>query len=119
MRVPFMIGVLCACLSHGGESVAAEIKWEKTAEGETAFVPMKAAPYPHPSRAEGHTYNKLHYAADKHYTDNTVGLFVPRGLSRTPKVNLLVYLHGWSNNVRKAIPEYKLREVFRKYSRRH
>ena len=71
---------------------------------------MKSAPYPHPSRDKGFTYNKVLIPREPHYTDSTVGLFIPRTFRRTPKVNVLVYLHGWSNNVRKAIAEFKLRE---------
>lgn len=93
--------------------IAAEspsIEWEKTDDGETAYVPMKSAPYPHESREKGYTYNKTEFPRDPHYTDSTVGLFIPRGYHRTAKVNVLVYLHGWSNHVSKAIAEYKLRE---------
>jgi hypothetical protein len=86
------------------------IEWEESKEGETAFVPMKSAPYPHPSRDKGFVYNKVTIPREPHYTDSTVGLFIPHGYRRTPEVNALVYLHGWSNTVRKAIAEYKLRE---------
>lgn len=86
------------------------IEWEHSAEGETAYLPMKAAPYPHPSRDKGFVYNKVTIPREPHYTDSTVGLFIPRDFQRTNKTNVLVYLHGWSNNVRKAIAEYKLRE---------
>jgi hypothetical protein len=78
--------------------------------GETAFVPMKSSPFPHPSRDKGSKYGKTTFPREPHYTDSTVGLFIPRGFRRTAKVNVLVYLHGWGNNVRKAIAEYKLRE---------
>jgi hypothetical protein len=87
------------------------IEWEKSKEGETAFVPMKSAPFPHPSRENGFKYNKTTtIPREPHYTDSTVGLFIPNGFHRTPKTNVLVYLHGWSNNVRKAIAEFRLRE---------
>jgi len=91
-------------------NTSAAIKREKSDLGETAYVPMESAPYPHPSREKGFVFNKVTIPREPHYTDSTVGLFVPRGYRRGPKVNLLVYLHGWSNNVRKAIVDYKLRE---------
>jgi hypothetical protein len=78
--------------------------------GETAFVPMKSAPFPHPSRDEGFKYGKTTFPRDPHYTDSTVAFFIPRGFHRSAKANVLVYLHGWGNNVRKAITDYKLRE---------
>lgn len=91
-------------------STASKIEWERSDLGETAFVPMKSAPYPHPSREKGYTTNKVTFPRDPHYSDSTVGLFIPRGYRRTPKTNVLIYLHGWSNNVRKAMDEFKLRE---------
>jgi hypothetical protein len=109
--------LMCACVGGvGTEATAAPavpippIPWEKSDEGETAFVPMKSAPYPHPSRENGYTYKNVMFPREPHYADSTVGLFIPRTFSPRPKVNLLVYLHGWGNNVRKAISEYKLRE---------
>jgi len=107
--------VCVSAVGHGG-AVAnpaepqSSIVWEQSKEGETAFVPMESAPYPHPSREKGFVYNKALIPRDPHYTDSTVGLFFPRGYRRSPKVNLLVYLHGWSSNVRTAIVGYKLRE---------
>src|SRR6476646_5678689 len=103
-------------VGSGGSATAAptdsrpSIEWERSELGETAFVPMKSAPYPHPSREKGYTYNKVTFPREPHYSDSTVALFLPKGFRRTPRVNVLVYLHGWSNHVRKAISQYKLRE---------
>lgn len=110
--------VVCSCVVGGGAAKATAapadsrpaIEWEQSEAGETAFVPMESAPYPHPSRDKGHVFNKTTIPREPHYTDSTVGLFVPRGFRKTPKTNVLVYLHGWSNNVRKAMAEFKLRE---------
>ena len=57
---------LLVCVStvgHGGAvAKPAEsqsfVAWEQSNEGETAFVPMESAPYPHPSREKGFVYNK-------------------------------------------------------------
>src|SRR5438309_235267 len=99
--------ILLACsgiVGLGDDTTAApnnshlNIDWETSEAGETAFVPMKSAPYPHPSRDKGYVYNKTTIPREPHYTDSTVGLFIPRGYRRTRKVNVLIYLHGWSNN---------------------
>ncbi|HVT27392.1 MAG TPA: hypothetical protein VHE81_05180, partial [Lacipirellulaceae bacterium] len=117
MRRFVLFLLFCSCVvgMRGGLfAIAADsrpaITWEKSELGETAFVPMKSAPYPHPSRDNGYRYGKIIFPRDPHYSDSTVGLFIPRGYRRTPKTNVLVYLHGWNNHVRKAIAEYKLRE---------
>src|SRR6185295_30244 len=97
------VGALDDTATATPSSSRPSIEWEKSDAGETAFVPMQSAPYPHPSRDKGLVYNKVTIPREPHYTDSTVALFIPRGYRRTPKVNLLVYLHGWSKNVRKAI----------------
>jgi hypothetical protein len=75
------IGVVAACgrVVASPADAPASIEWQKTEEGETAFVPMKSAPYPHPSRDNGYTYNKVTFPREPHYSDSTVGLFIPRG----------------------------------------
>jgi len=101
---------LCGVATAAAKKQGSAIQWEKNDQGETAFVPMKSAPFPHASREDGFTYNKTHFPREPHYADSTVGIFIPREFRQTPKLNLLVYLHGWNNNVRKAMDAYKLRE---------
>ena len=48
----------------------------------TQFV---TAPFPHPSRAEGHKYQDRFFPVDKHYSDSTVAIFIPKGSIRTIK----------------------------------
>src|SRR6476619_5041312 len=98
-----IVGLVGTAIVGLGGSVTAtptgarlSIEWEKCEAGETAFVPMKSAPYPHPSRDKGFTYNKILIPREPHYTDSTVGLFIPHGYRRATKANVLVYLHGWS-----------------------
>jgi hypothetical protein len=85
-------------------------QWDKSELGETIIVPMESAPYPHPSRENGFKIEKRVYPRDPHYVDNSVGLFIPHGYRAGPKVDVLVYLHGHLNTVRKALDYYKLRE---------
>jgi hypothetical protein len=71
---------------------------------------MQSAPFPHPSREKGFTRGKEVFPRDPHYVDSTVGLFIPRDYRAGAKTDVLVYLHGWGNNVRKAMTDFKLRE---------
>ena len=87
-----IIGVVgTTIVASSGSDIAAEsdsrpsIEWEKSEAGETAFVPMKSAPYPHPSRDKGFIYNKVLIPREPHYTDSTVGLFIPHGFTARPK----------------------------------
>jgi hypothetical protein len=80
--------------------------------GELLIAHLSSAPFPHPLRAAGHTYQKHLYPADKHYNDSSVALFIPRGFRQTEAVDLVVYLHGWRNNIDTALGKYKLPQQF-------
>lgn len=84
--------------------------WTGDGTGETLLIPMKSAPYPHASRAEGFKIQNRTYPRDPHYTDSTVALFIPKGYRPQDRTDLLVYFHGHMNSVRKALDQYKLRE---------
>jgi hypothetical protein len=76
--------------------------------GELLIAHLSSAPFPHPLRAAGHTYQKQLYPADRHYSDSSVALFIPRGFQQTEAVDLVVYLHGWRNNIDTALNKYQL-----------
>jgi hypothetical protein len=80
--------------------------------GELLIAHLSSAPFPHPLRAAGHTYQKQFYPADKHYNDSSIALFIPRGFRQTDTVDLVVYLHGWRNNIDTALSKYKLPQQF-------
>jgi hypothetical protein len=73
-------------------------------------TPLVSAPFPHRSRTDGHRYKDAHFPADKHYSDGTVALFVPRGFHETGRVDLVVHFHGWRNSVSGALRDFQLIE---------
>jgi hypothetical protein len=90
-------------------SVFAQESSKKFAEyGELWITQLSSAPFPHPRRALGHTYEKQLYPADKHYSDSSVALFIPRGFRQTESVDIVVHLHGWRNNIDTTLSRYKL-----------
>lgn len=76
--------------------------------GNLIVVKLDSAPFPHPGRAQGHTYDKEFYPADKHYSDNTVAIFVPKGFRRSDKVDFVVHFHGWRHHVENTLSNYHL-----------
>lgn len=68
--------------------------------------------FPHELRKDGHAYRDRHYPADVHYSDSAVLCFVPKNFSAKKKINLVVYFHGWHNNVDSANAQFKLVEQF-------
>lgn len=75
----------------------------------TNFV---TAPFPHPLRAEGHTYKDKLFSAAEHYSNSTVALFIPKGFRAHRKIDFVVHFHGWGNNATNALSKYKLIEQF-------
>ena len=77
------------------------------------FIPeLKSAPFPHPARANGHIYKEKTFSFRAHYSDSTVAIFIPNGFRKTPKTNIVVYFHGWNNNIAEACAHYQLIQQF-------
>ncbi|MFN2448778.1 MAG: hypothetical protein ABR508_03155 [Candidatus Baltobacteraceae bacterium] len=71
---------------------------------------LTSAPFPHASRAAGHTYQNTFYDAAAHYSDSSVGVFVPNGYVPRDDVDLIVHFHGWNNSVAGVFQRYKIAE---------
>ena len=76
--------------------------------GELLITHLSSAPFPHPQRAAGHIYHMQLFPADKHYSDSSVAVFIPRGFRQTAAVDIVVHLHGWWNNIDTTLSKYKL-----------
>ena len=73
---------------------------------------LPSAPFPHPKRAEGKTRNGKVYPADKHYSDSSVAIFIPKGFRSMGAVDFVVHFHGWGNHVERVLEHYQLIEQF-------
>jgi hypothetical protein len=76
--------------------------------GKLFVVKLDSAPFPHPKRANGHKYGTNFYTAEKSYSDNSVGIFVPKGFRRMDKVDFVVHFHGWRHHVENTFNIYHL-----------
>lgn len=77
------------------------------------FVPQfSSAPFPHPKRIDGHTYDDKTYSAQDHYSDSSVAIFIPKGFKQSEKTNIVVYFHGWNNNIDSTCAQFRLIEQF-------
>ena len=84
---------------------------QQVAGGKTFIVPFASAPYPHASRANGHTYEGKLYDAATHYSDSSVGIFVPDSWHpENGAIDLIVHFYGWRHDVRSTLSTYHLRE---------
>jgi hypothetical protein len=78
--------------------------------GQLIVTQFVTAPFPHPSRAEGHKYQDKVYSAAEHYSDSTVAIFIPKDLRETGQIDFLVHFHGWNNTVAGTLSQFKLIE---------
>lgn len=71
---------------------------------------LKHAPFPHPGREQGFSRNGVFYSAEEHYNDNSVAVYIPAAYRKSTKTDLIVHFHGWGNNIRRSIEQFKLAE---------
>ncbi|HTV39344.1 MAG TPA: D-alanyl-D-alanine carboxypeptidase/D-alanyl-D-alanine-endopeptidase [Candidatus Sulfotelmatobacter sp.] len=87
---------------------AAELKKQFAPYGDLLLVHLPTAPFPAPSRANGHWYGNQFFSADAHYSDDTVAIFIPKNFRASDKVDFLVHFHGWRHTVAGTLGEYHL-----------
>jgi hypothetical protein len=92
--------------------VSSSMQIQLLPQGKLLMVPFDSAPFPHPFRAGGYTYHTNFYSASEHYSDRTVGIFVPKGFRVTSRLDFIVHFHGWRHSVAGTLAEYKLIEQF-------
>lgn len=79
----------------------------------TMFVQQfSSAPFPDSLRSDGHMYGGKLYSAADHYSDSSVAIFVPNGFRKEKQTDVVVYFHGWNNNIDSACTEYRLIDQF-------
>ncbi|HNQ72525.1 MAG TPA: hypothetical protein PKN95_02840 [Verrucomicrobiota bacterium] len=98
--------VLLCCRADADEPSPASY----AAQGKLILAPFASAPFPHPSRAAGYTYQGKHYSAAEHYQDNTVALFIPRRFRAGSAVDFVVHFHGWRGRLAGVLEHYQLIE---------
>jgi hypothetical protein len=102
-------GVFIKALAMDG---AEDLARRYAAYGELIVTHLESAPFPHPSRAEGHKYKEEFFSAADHYSDNTLAIFVPKQFHATKNLDFVVHFHGWKNHVAGVLDRYKLIEQF-------
>lgn len=89
------------------------VAWQSTPDGDLALVPFKSAPFPHASRDEGFKAGDKFYPRDPHYSDSTVGVFVPKGFEAGHRIDFVVHFHGHNNHVAQVFEQYDLAHQMR------
>jgi hypothetical protein len=106
MKTLLLLLLGCAAVSSRAEGLPERY----AARGELIITQLDSAPFPHPRRAQGHTYKGKLYPARDHYSDRTVAIFIPKGFRETGKIDFVIHFHGWYNQVTNVIGQYQLIE---------
>jgi serine-type D-Ala-D-Ala carboxypeptidase/endopeptidase (penicillin-binding protein 4) len=97
----------------GGSMPSPQAQQEEYAPvGRLIFAHLASAPFPHPARAEGHWYHNQFFPAQKHYSNNTVAIFIPKGFRESNHMDFLVHFHGLRHTVAGTLEQYKLIDQF-------
>jgi hypothetical protein len=75
--------------------------------GQLIITQFVSAPFPHPKRADGHTYHGEMFSAKDHYSDSSVAIFIPKGLRETGKLDFVVHFHGWRQHLDGVLHHYQ------------
>ncbi|HUA65317.1 MAG TPA: D-alanyl-D-alanine carboxypeptidase/D-alanyl-D-alanine-endopeptidase [Alphaproteobacteria bacterium] len=102
------VAVMLAEFSGHSFPDAAELKKLYASDGNVLLVHLDTAPFPHPSRANGHWYHNQFFSPDVHYSDSSVAIFIPKNFRPSDKVDFLVHFHGWRHTVAGTLGEYHL-----------
>ena len=70
------------------------------------------APFPDSARANGHLYQGKAYPVKDHYSDSSVFIYIPSKFKPGKQLELVVWFHGWHNNIDSALRFFKLVEQF-------
>lgn len=104
LTLPTMLLITPSCMQT--QSLSLETRYE--AIGRTIRLDLPTAPFPHPARQHGHTYDGKHYPADLHYRDSSVVVFVPDQFESLKPFDVVVHVHGWWNNVDSVFVQFDL-----------
>ena len=81
-------------------------------EGELILRSFSNAPYPHKSRENGFTVGGKTFDAATHYSDSTVGIFIPAGFKPGEATDFVVHFHGHMNHVAQVFEQFNLKKEF-------
>jgi hypothetical protein len=104
-RLSILLGIFVAARLPAGD-----LAEQYAPLGRLIITNFVSAPFPHPLRAQGHSYGDKFFSAAGHYQDSRVALFVPKDFRPGRDIDFVVHFHGWGNNVSNALVEYQLPE---------
>jgi hypothetical protein len=80
--------------------------------GKVIRLKLRNAPFPADARKEGYRYQDSLYTMQSNYNDSTVLVFVPKKFNNRVSTDMVIYMHGWYNNVDSSLAQFNLVNQF-------
>jgi hypothetical protein len=71
---------------------------------------LSSSMFPDSERMNGHKYRDNFYSFEEHYNDSTTLVYVPDNVSLDEEFEIVVFFHGWWNNVDSSLVGFNLAE---------
>jgi hypothetical protein len=81
-------------------------------QGELIITQVSSSMFPHAKRDTGYWYDGKKYPVENHYRDSSVAIFIPKGFIGGESTNIVVYFHGWRNNIDSTFAQFRIAEQF-------
>jgi hypothetical protein len=107
--LPFLAFLFITSISCGQD-----LSQKYSSLGKLIMYELEHSAFPEQLRDTGHVYKSVHYSKEKHYSNKSALIFIPKHFKETDSINFVYYFHGWVNNIQKAIVTFDIIEQFEK-----
>ena len=110
----FLVFTVCCsnCTSPPPSEEPEQLYYKENAWGRVYYDQFASAPFPHPERQDGYSYQGTFYPYNPHYSNSAVGVFVPKGFQPGRKIDLVYYFHGNFETIASAPAKFELYRQF-------
>ncbi|NWF90560.1 MAG: hypothetical protein HXY50_13995 [Ignavibacteriaceae bacterium] len=109
----FILAIILILLASVNQNIYSQLLQDRYDRfGKLVISKLSNAPFPHPKRINGHTYDNKTYSYEDHYSDSTVLIFIPKEFKPKQENGFVIHFHGWYNNVDSVLSQFNLIEQF-------
>lgn len=113
-NMPGMGKILIAAIVCLSAVTRAEERTSRSDDGQLIFRSFDSAPFPHASRRDGYQSKSTTFPAELHYSDSTIGIFIPAGFKPSETTDFVVHFHGHMNDVENVFQQFNLADGLRR-----
>lgn len=111
MKIAMIVFALTLSCTNACAQAEAAMQWEKFDWGELGAGKFDHAPFPDDSRTTGYARRGVEYPAEKHYTDSTAIVALPKDLDTKRTIDFIVLFHGHGGEARRFVVDAQMGEI--------